>query len=76
MAIGGWSGTDPSPTLAEFQTYVAGGEIHYLIASGVAGGAPGGGAGTASQVLAWVQAHYSSTTVGSATVYDLTKPTS
>ena len=34
MAIGGFNGSDPSPTLAEFQAYVAAGEIHYFIASG------------------------------------------
>ena len=34
MAIGGFNGSDPSPTLAQFQTYVANGEIHYFIAGG------------------------------------------
>ena len=80
MAIGGWSGTDPAPTLAQFQQYVAAGEIHYLIAggggAGGGGGPGGGGTGTYSQILTWVQAHYTATTLGSTTVYDLTKPTS
>ena len=40
MAIGGWS-SDPSPTLAQFQQYVANGDIGYFIA----GGGQGGGAG-------------------------------
>ena len=31
MAVGGFNGTDPSPTLAEFQSYVASGRIHYFI---------------------------------------------
>ena len=31
MAIGGFNGTDPSPTLAEFQRYVADRQIHYFI---------------------------------------------
>ena len=34
MAIGGFNGSDPSPTLAQFQAYVAAGEIHYFIAGG------------------------------------------
>ena len=34
MAIGGFNGTDPAPTLAQFETYVAEGKIHYFIASG------------------------------------------
>ncbi len=101
MAIGGWS-SDPSPTLAEFQQYVANGDIGYFIAGGgqgrgqggapggfpggvvpggapggvVPGGAPGGAPGggsssTGSEIQAWVEANFTSTTVGGATVYDL-----
>ena len=40
MAIGGFNGTDPSPTLAQFEKYVAEGKIHYFIAGG--GGFGGG----------------------------------
>ena len=36
MAIGGFNGTDPTPTLAQFQTYVARGKVHYFIAGGTA----------------------------------------
>jgi hypothetical protein len=67
MSIGGFTGSDNSPTLAQFQNYVADGEVHYFIA--------GGGSGTASEITAWVEAHYTATTVGGATVYDLTQPT-
>ena len=42
MAIGGFNGSDPSPTLAQFEKYVADGQIHYFIASGGVGGGPGG----------------------------------
>ena len=42
MAIGGFNGSDPSPTLAQFETYVANGEIHYFIAGGGMGGGLGG----------------------------------
>src|SRR5207244_2380593 len=31
MAIGGWSGSDPTPILAQFKAYVAAGEIRYFI---------------------------------------------
>ncbi|MBM9505811.1 ArnT family glycosyltransferase [Actinacidiphila acididurans] len=41
MPVGGFNGTDPSPTLAQFQAYVAAGRIHYFI--GGAGGFGGGG---------------------------------
>ena len=45
MAIGGFNGSDPSPTLAQFQQYVADGKIHYFIGGGGFGGGrrqPGG----------------------------------
>ena len=38
MAIGGFNGSDPSPTLAQFQQYVADGKIHYFIGGGGFGG--------------------------------------
>jgi 4-amino-4-deoxy-L-arabinose transferase-like glycosyltransferase len=77
MAIGGFSGTDDSPTLAQFEKDVAAGEIHYFIGGGQTGGGPGGaGGGSASQISTWVAAHYTATTVGGTTVYDLTKPIS
>ena len=60
MAIGGFNGSDPSPTLAQFQEYVANGEIHYFIASGEAGGAGGMDAGgsTSSEIASWVTASF------------------
>ena len=50
MAIGGFNGTDPAPTLAQFEKYVSEGKIHYYIASG--GGGFGGGSGVAQAALA------------------------
>ena len=78
MAIGGFSGSDPSPTLAQFEAYVKAGAIHYFIAGGGGGGMGGGGAGSgvAGQLTAWVTAHFTATTVGGLTVYDLTSATS
>jgi 4-amino-4-deoxy-L-arabinose transferase-like glycosyltransferase len=73
IALGGWNGSDPSPTLAEFQAYVAAGQIHYFITGGGMGGGGGGGSTTDSaQIATWVAANYTATTVGSTTVYDLT----
>src|SRR6185436_5042656 len=31
MPIGGFNGSDPSPTLEQFQQYVAAGRIHYFV---------------------------------------------
>ena len=45
MAIGGFSGSDPAPTLAQFQQYVNEGKIHYFVAGG--GGPSRAGAGAA-----------------------------
>ena len=70
MAIGGFNGTDPTPTLAQFESYVAKGEIHYYIA-GSRGGAFGGSSDS-SAIGAWVAAHFTAQTVGGVTVYDLT----
>ncbi|MFD9935515.1 glycosyltransferase family 39 protein [Streptomyces massasporeus] len=77
MAVGGFNGTDPSPTLAQFKQYVAEGKIHYFIASGSMGGGMGGsGDGTSSQITSWVEATFKKVTVGSTTFYDLTQKAS
>ena len=116
MAIGGFRGTDPAPSLAEFEKLVAEHKIHYYVAGGAgglgggggggfrgaggfggrgtgagrdfadfgdrgaggfgggggAGGFGGGGGATdAAQISAWVEAHFTATTVGGETVYNL-----
>ncbi|PVC84289.1 glycosyltransferase family 39 protein [Streptomyces sp. CS131] len=94
MAIGGFNGSDPSPTLAQFKKYVAEGKIHYFVSGGGmgggmgggtggegggrAGGGPGGmgGSGTSSRITSWVTENFTEVTVGGATFYDLTQPTS
>ncbi|MCB5910819.1 ArnT family glycosyltransferase [Streptomyces pinistramenti] len=72
MAVGGFNGSDPSPTLAQFKKLVADGRIHYFIAGGHGG--PGGGRGTASQISSWVEKSFTKVTAGGATFYDLTAP--
>lgn len=74
MAIGGFNGSDPSPTLAQFKKYVEDGKIHYFVAGGMGGGM--GGSGTSSQISAWVEDTFKEVTAGSATFYDLTQPKS
>jgi 4-amino-4-deoxy-L-arabinose transferase-like glycosyltransferase len=75
MAIGGFSGSDPAPTLAQFEKLVSAHEIHYFVASGSGGsGGPGGGSGSGSQITTWVKAHFTAKTMGGMTVYDLTSP--
>jgi hypothetical protein len=82
MAIGGFNGSDPAPTLEQFQQYVSEGRIHYFLSGGggLGGGGfrggglggPGGGSGAASQIASWVEQSFSAQTVGGVTVYDLT----
>jgi 4-amino-4-deoxy-L-arabinose transferase-like glycosyltransferase len=78
MAIGGFNGTDPTPTLAQFETYVREGKIHYYIGGGTGGGGfgiaaiGGGSSSTSSQIATWVANHYTATTIGGTTLYDLT----
>jgi 4-amino-4-deoxy-L-arabinose transferase-like glycosyltransferase len=73
MAIGGFNGTDPAPTLPEFEEYVKEGKIHYFITTGLAG--PGGGTSVsgddASLITAWVESNFTATTVRGVTLYDL-----
>jgi 4-amino-4-deoxy-L-arabinose transferase-like glycosyltransferase len=71
MAIGGFNGSDPAPSLAQFQQLVAEGRIHYFLGGGRMGGSMGG-SDAARQISAWVQDNFTATTVGGATVYDLT----
>ncbi|MFK0004684.1 glycosyltransferase family 39 protein [Paenarthrobacter sp. NPDC090522] len=68
IALGGWNGGDPYPTLAQFQDMVDKGQISYFISGG---GMGGGGRGGNSEVAAWVAANYEAQTVGNTTVYRL-----
>ncbi|MGW2254596.1 ArnT family glycosyltransferase [Kitasatospora sp. NPDC001660] len=60
LPMGGFSGSAPSPTLAEFQQLVGKGELRYVLLSG--GGRRGGGGGgepagttTAAEIQSWVR---------------------
>ena len=37
MSLGGFNGSDPYPTLAEFEALVGAGRVHYFIAGGTGG---------------------------------------
>ncbi|HKT00765.1 MAG TPA: glycosyl transferase, partial [Rugosimonospora sp.] len=72
MALGGFNGSDPAPTLAQFQAYVAAKKVHYFIGGGLMQSSSG--SNDAAQIASWVAAHYTATTVGGTTVYDLSQP--
>ncbi len=71
MSIGGFNGTDPAPTLAQFERYIAEHKIHYFV--GTNADSFGGGSGAAAAITEWVSNHFRSQTVGGATVYNLTQ---
>lgn len=83
MAVGGFNGTDPAPTLAQFEQYVATGQIHYFIAGDVTmgWGHPRQGNGgqdaltqESQQIATWVSSQFTATTVEGTVVYDLSHP--
>jgi hypothetical protein len=71
MAIGGFNGSDPAPTLAQFEAWVATGRIHYFI-GGAGLGAASGGSDDSTAIASWVASHFTAQTIGGQTVYDLT----
>jgi 4-amino-4-deoxy-L-arabinose transferase-like glycosyltransferase len=72
MPVGGYNGTDPSPTLAQFQQLVAQGQIHYFIGGGtMMGGASESGSDQSKQISDWVAATFTPVTVDGVTLYDL-----
>jgi hypothetical protein len=68
MGIGGRSGSDPAPTLEEFQAIVAAGEVRWFVDEQ----GPRGG----SAISSWVRQNFESRTAGGRTVYDFAKPRS
>ncbi|HEY8913467.1 glycosyltransferase family 39 protein [Lacisediminihabitans sp.] len=73
MAIGGFNGSDPSPTLAKFKALVSAGEIHYFVGSGSVGRSSEGSSAS-SEIALWVAATFTAKTVDGVTIYDLTAP--
>jgi 4-amino-4-deoxy-L-arabinose transferase-like glycosyltransferase len=73
MAIGGFTGSDNSPTLAQFQAYVADHQVRYFIGSD-RGGPPHGKSGPGQEITAWVQQNFTPIDVGGTTVYNLSQP--
>ncbi len=76
LAVGGFNGTDPAPTLQEFQELVADKKIHYFIHGVMMGNWRGQNSGSrdATDIASWVQSHYTAVPVAEVTIYDLTAP--
>jgi 4-amino-4-deoxy-L-arabinose transferase-like glycosyltransferase len=76
LAMGGFSGSDPAPTLDQVKAYVASGQLRYVLVSGAGGfGGPGGGNSTTAAIDAWVQSVGTAVDYGGGggTLYDLSR---
>jgi 4-amino-4-deoxy-L-arabinose transferase-like glycosyltransferase len=63
MAMGGFTGSDSAPTLAQLQAYVAAGQLRFVLA----GGGQGGGS---SEVSSWVTSACTAVSSASSGLYD------
>jgi hypothetical protein len=71
MAIGGFTGSDPTPTLAQFQADVQAGAVRYYIVMPNGRGGGGHDHDQHADISTWVRTTFTPRTVGTATVYDL-----
>jgi 4-amino-4-deoxy-L-arabinose transferase-like glycosyltransferase len=69
LAVGGFNGTDPFPTLAQFQDYVRSGAIRYFLGGAMMQG--NSGSDLSQQIADWVADNFIASTVDGVTVYDL-----
>jgi hypothetical protein len=59
--MGGFSGSDPAPTVAQLEQYVKEGKLRYVLTGGRGGfggggfGGGGGGGGVVASVTSWVE---------------------
>jgi 4-amino-4-deoxy-L-arabinose transferase-like glycosyltransferase len=67
LAVGGYKGTDPLPTLSQFQEMVRDGQVHWLITGGIEGG-------TGHAITAWVASRFRRQMIDGFSLYDLTGP--
>ncbi|HJQ41681.1 MAG TPA: glycosyltransferase family 39 protein [Jatrophihabitantaceae bacterium] len=73
MSLGGYNGTDPAITLAEFKQLVAAGKVHYYVADSQGFiGSTSAQSSTAYAIQQWIESTYTAQTIGGTTVYDLT----
>jgi len=75
MAMGGFTGSDPAPTLDQLKGYVASGQLRFVLVGGGGGGfgGPGGSGETTSERTSWVTSACSAVDYGgsgSSALYD------
>lgn len=64
MSMGGFTGSDPTPTLDQLRAYVASGELRYVLVGGGGFGPGPGGRGASTEVSTWVTANCTAVSVG------------
>ncbi len=73
MAIGGFYGRDPAPTLDEFKSYVRQRQVHYYLGR-LESKLPENGPEIDNQIASWVELHFAARQLAGLNVYDLTVP--
>jgi len=77
MPVGGFNGSDPSPSRKQFEQLVAAHHIHYFITltgDHRADYRPGQHLLSSGKIQQWVQMHFAPIVMGGVTIYDLTAP--
>lgn len=77
MAIGGFTGSDPVPSLGQFKADVSAGQVgYYILEQDWRGKAGGGWPGDRNHtgITDWVSATFPLTQIGDTDVYDLSRP--
>ena len=64
LAIGGYQGSDPAPTLAQFIHLAGTGQVHWFVPGGVTGP-------SANQILDWARAHFVPKVADGISLYDV-----
>jgi hypothetical protein len=62
MAMGGFTGSDPTPTLEELKRYIASGQLRFILVN--SGGGGGGGFGGTTDRSAWISANCTTVNYG------------
>ena len=70
MAMGGFTGSDPWPSLEKLQEYIASGQLRFVVVGGGLGGGIGGFGGNSSSVENWVASNCTAVTSVSSSLYD------
>ena len=73
MAIGGFNGTDPAPTLDKFRTLVEDKKIHFFIGGSMRHPMRAASTGNhdAAEIAAWVARNFPARTIDGVTIYDI-----